>query len=262
MFGCSIVTFGRDILSESAPSPEMIGCALCKDMTAWLSDPCPTCCATPGSFNHICDLICGARWLMKIRTWLKYFWKFIRHLKNMWNLCKFGWSAGIASALLWCNKGLIAFHLIVNSSLDYSPWQWPMRVYIVPLCRWSLACLVLPQTESNLYADCFIDPAELPVELISGAEVVVTGTLGLACDPTATTMHRVLDLAKSSQTTVRHPCAWDKLWTWYSGIERRIILSVLNKKCRCEISDDSSITSATQAAADSHPTSTNHRRII
>lgn len=53
-----------------------------------------------------------------------------------------------------------------------------------------------------MYADCFIDPAELPVDLIRGAEAVVTGTLGLACDPTATTMHRVVDLAKSSQTTV------------------------------------------------------------
>ena len=55
---------------------------------------------------------------------------------------------------------------------------------------------------THLYADCFIDPAQLPADLIRGAEALVTGTLGLACEPTATAMHRAVDIAKGSQTTV------------------------------------------------------------
>ena len=47
-----------------------------------------------------------------------------------------------------------------------------------------------PQTLSHQYADCFIDPGQLPEDLVAAAEALVTGTLGLACQPTADTMLR------------------------------------------------------------------------
>jgi hypothetical protein len=48
------------------------------------------------------------------------------------------------------------------------------------------------------YADCFIDPGALPVEALQGADLLVTGTLGLAYPMTADAMHRSVELARSS----------------------------------------------------------------
>lgn len=48
------------------------------------------------------------------------------------------------------------------------------------------------------YADCFIDPEKLPEEALSQADILVTGTLGLAYPMTAKAMHRSVELARSS----------------------------------------------------------------
>ena len=60
-----------------------------------------------------------------------------------------------------------------------------------------------PQALSHQYADCFIDPGRLPDGLLAAAEALVTGTLGLACQPTAETMLRAVEVAKGAGTTVR-----------------------------------------------------------
>ena len=53
-------------------------------------------------------------------------------------------------------------------------------------------------SSSAEYADCFIDPGALPVEALQGADLLVTGTLGLAYPMTADAMHRSVELARSS----------------------------------------------------------------
>lgn len=55
-----------------------------------------------------------------------------------------------------------------------------------------------PQHVAAEYADCFIDPGALPVEALQGADLLVTGTLGLAYPMTADAMHRSVELARSS----------------------------------------------------------------
>jgi fructokinase len=54
------------------------------------------------------------------------------------------------------------------------------------------------KAKANEYADCFIDPGALPVEALQGADLLVTGTLGLAYPMTADAMHRSVELARSS----------------------------------------------------------------
>lgn len=60
-----------------------------------------------------------------------------------------------------------------------------------------------PQAATHQYADCFLNPADVPEELLRGAVALVTGTLGLACQPTDATMQRAVDIAKSNGVTVR-----------------------------------------------------------
>ena len=50
------------------------------------------------------------------------------------------------------------------------------------------------------YADCFIDPEKLPAETLQVADLLVTGTLGLAYSQTAAAMHRAVELARKSPT--------------------------------------------------------------
>jgi fructokinase len=54
------------------------------------------------------------------------------------------------------------------------------------------------KAKANEYSDCFIDPECLPVEALQGADLLVTGTLGLAYPMTAAAMHRSVELARSS----------------------------------------------------------------
>ncbi|KAL4432540.1 hypothetical protein ABPG77_000477 [Micractinium sp. CCAP 211/92] len=71
------------------------------------------------------------------------------------------------------------------------------------------------KAKSHEYADCFLDPAGLPEEKIKGADALVTGTLGLACGPTADAMRRAVSLAREgSHCTVVidvnwRPVFWD-----------------------------------------------------
>ena len=79
----------------------------------------------------------------------------------------------VQSVCAWTNKGI------------WAPWM--------PLRRGTE-----PQHLAAEYADCFIDPGALPVEALQGADLLVTGTLGLAYPMTADAMHRSVELARSS----------------------------------------------------------------
>lgn len=54
------------------------------------------------------------------------------------------------------------------------------------------------KAKANEYADCFIDPEKLPVEVLEQADILVTGSLGLAYPQTASAMRRAVELARSS----------------------------------------------------------------
>ena len=62
--------------------------------------------------------------------------------------------------------------------------------------------------DTNTYCDCFIDAAELPVDKIQAAEVLVMGTLGTAYPRTREALHRARDLAKEAGTTVFVDVNW------------------------------------------------------
>lgn len=51
---------------------------------------------------------------------------------------------------------------------------------------------------ADAYADCFIDPDKLPERELEVADILVTGTLGLAYPQTAKAMHRAVELARKS----------------------------------------------------------------
>ena len=55
------------------------------------------------------------------------------------------------------------------------------------------------------FADCFIDPEQLPLDMIAGASSLITGTLGLAYPKTAAAMHRAVDAARSGPCQARFP---------------------------------------------------------
>mmetsp|Transcript_4593 Transcript_4593/g.11797 ORF Transcript_4593/g.11797 Transcript_4593/m.11797 type:complete len:412 (-) Transcript_4593:102-1337(-) len=61
---------------------------------------------------------------------------------------------------------------------------------------------------ADSYADCFIDSAKLPMELIDDAMVVVSGTLGLAYPVTRKTMEEVVARAKAAGTAVLIDVNW------------------------------------------------------
>lgn len=52
------------------------------------------------------------------------------------------------------------------------------------------------------YADCFIDPGILPLELIAQADVLVTGTLGLAYPGSEASIRAAVDAAKSKKRCI------------------------------------------------------------
>lgn len=52
------------------------------------------------------------------------------------------------------------------------------------------------KAHTHEYGDCFLDPAALPVDKIKGADVLVSGTLGLAGGTTAEAMRKSVSLAK------------------------------------------------------------------
>ncbi|EFN55549.1 hypothetical protein CHLNCDRAFT_134013 [Chlorella variabilis] len=52
------------------------------------------------------------------------------------------------------------------------------------------------KAKSHEYGDCFLDPAALPLDKIKGADVLVTGTLGLAAGSTAEAMRTAVTAAK------------------------------------------------------------------
>lgn len=49
------------------------------------------------------------------------------------------------------------------------------------------------------YADCFVDAAKLPTDVITSADVLVTGTLGLAYSGSAEAIRKAVSAAKSTQ---------------------------------------------------------------
>ena len=69
--------------------------------------------------------------------------------------------------------------------------------------------------DTNTYCDCFIRKENLPVDKIKKAEVLVTGTLGLAYPVTNEAMHEAVKIAQEAGTTVLidvnwRPVFWDK----------------------------------------------------
>ncbi|GAB4823544.1 hypothetical protein N2152v2_010590 [Parachlorella kessleri] len=49
------------------------------------------------------------------------------------------------------------------------------------------------------YADCFLDPEKLPLDVVKNADVLVTGTLGLATGPTAGAIRKAVEVAKEGR---------------------------------------------------------------
>ena len=58
------------------------------------------------------------------------------------------------------------------------------------------------------YCDCFINQEALPLEKIAAAEVLVTGTLGLAYPETGAAMKRAVDAARAAGTAVLVDVNW------------------------------------------------------
>ena len=63
-------------------------------------------------------------------------------------------------------------------------------------------------TPTEGYADCFLDAAKLPTELLSSAGALVTGTLGLAYPKTAEAMARAVEVARGAGVPVVVDVNW------------------------------------------------------
>eukprot|EP00884_Botryococcus_braunii_P003415 jgi/Botrbrau1/13074/Bobra.0187s0036.1 len=64
------------------------------------------------------------------------------------------------------------------------------------------------KTVTTEFADCFIDADKLPIDLLKSAEVIITGTLGLAYPATAQAMNAAVAIVKESGGTVIIDVNW------------------------------------------------------
>lgn len=90
---------------------------------------------------------------------------------------------------------------------------------------------------SQEYCDCFLDPDKLPEDILKGADIVVTGTLGLAAPQTRKALLRAAELVKAGGGKLLvdvnwRPVFWDDL-----DVAKKEILAFLDKADIVKISD-------------------------
>ncbi|GMH34220.1 hypothetical protein BSKO_02054 [Bryopsis sp. KO-2023] len=126
-------------------------------------------------------------------------------------LAKLGISVAFASAVGKDDMGDDLLRILKASGVDLSDVQRtaePTRdVYVTRTSggEREFSGFGLP---ANQYGDCFLDVDALPIERIQGADVLITGTLGLAYPATGKAMRRAVKKALAGNTLVMVDVNW------------------------------------------------------
>lgn len=90
------------------------------------------------------------------------------------------------------------------------------------------------------YADCFVDAGALPADVVSGAAVLVSGTLGLAFPGSEAGIRRAVGLAKAGGATVVLDVNWRPVFWEKRGeaVARRVIADFLPAADLVKITDE------------------------
>uniref|UniRef100_A0A383WKL7 Carbohydrate kinase PfkB domain-containing protein n=1 Tax=Tetradesmus obliquus TaxID=3088 RepID=A0A383WKL7_TETOB len=91
--------------------------------------------------------------------------------------------------------------------------------------------------ESHKYCDCALDAEKLPKDILSGADFMVTGTLGLASPKTRAAMKAAAQLVKVGGGKVLVDVNWRPVFWADNGEAKREILEFLNMADIVKISD-------------------------
>lgn len=95
------------------------------------------------------------------------------------------------------------------------------------------------KAEANEYADCFIDEDKLPEEKLKNADILVTGTLGLAYPQTATAMRRAVKLGRSSKKcAVMVDVNWRPVFWGDEDEARKVIVPYVQEADLLKVTDE------------------------
>lgn len=109
---------------------------------------------------------------------------------------------------------------------------------------------------SSDYADCFVVASELPEEVISQADVLVTGTLGLAYPGSAAAIHRAVAAAQRGGTcTLIIDVNWRPVFWDDSEAARQTVLQFVSAANILKVTDEEAewLFGVTAATALEHP---------
>jgi len=87
------------------------------------------------------------------------------------------------------------------------------------------------------YCDCFLDKEHMPMDKIKGADVVVTGTLGLAYPKTKEAFEAAAAAAKEGKTKLMVDVNWRPVFWEDVPVAKDVIIEFLNKADIVKISD-------------------------